>query len=179
MPVDHSHAVLERRGDRWALVFERVLPWPPERVWQALTAREELEHWHPTPFRIEPRGRVEFRAPRQVSDMGPGRVLECDPPRVLAHTWFEDELRWELSEEGSGGCRLRLVHTFDDRYKAARDGAGWHLCLQALQEALEGTPHARGGEQERHIPDGWSELNDEYQRRFEIPPELATPVPGT
>jgi len=184
MPIDRRHAVLEQRGERWALVFERVLPWPPERVWRALTERGELERWHPTPFSLEqpePGATLAFQPPQQVPDMGPGRLLEYDPPRLLEHTWFEDELRWELSEEGTG-CRLKLVHTFEDRFKAARDGAGWHLCLQALEEALKGTPHARrsaDGQQEPRIPEGWSELNDEYQRLFGISTEMATPVPGT
>jgi hypothetical protein len=35
----------------------------------------------------------------------------------------------------------------------------------------------RDGRGPQHPPDGWSELNAEYQRRFEITPEEATPIP--
>jgi uncharacterized protein YndB with AHSA1/START domain len=178
MPVDRRQAALEQRGERWALVFERVLPWPPQRVWRALTERQELEHWHPTPFSLEggePGAAIAFQPPQRAPDMGPGRVLEYDPPHLLAHTWFEDELRWELGAHEQG-CRLTLTHLFADRFKAARDGAGWHLCLQALEQSLAGTPHAQHGAE--RIPEGWSELNDEYQRLFGISPEMATPVPG-
>jgi uncharacterized protein YndB with AHSA1/START domain len=39
---DRRPAVLTQHGERWTLVFERVLPHAPARVWEALTEREEL-----------------------------------------------------------------------------------------------------------------------------------------
>ena len=47
-----EHAVLPEREGRSVLRFERLLAHPRERVWRALTEREELEAWHPTPFGI-------------------------------------------------------------------------------------------------------------------------------
>lgn len=85
------------------------------------------------------------------------------------------ELRWELRADGAG-CVLRLTHIFDDRFKAARDGAGWHLCLQALSDSLDGAPQPERGSEPR-IPYGWEELNREYQERFGISSEHATPPP--
>ena len=70
-----------------------------------------------------------------------------------------------------------LIHTFDDRFKAARDAAGWHLCLDALASSLEGAKAASTGDGER-IPGDWRELNRAYERRFGIPPEKATPPPA-
>ena len=184
---DERRAELQERDGRWVLVFERVLPHSRERVWGALTERDELDAWHPTPFSMEEAqsgGRIEFQVPSMLTGMPDGRVIECEPPRLLAHTWFEDELRWEL-EEHPDGCRLTLAHSFDDRFKAARDGAGWHLCLQALERSLTrasadadtSTSAAEDG-QDEPIPAGWSELNDEYQERFGISPQEATPPPS-
>jgi uncharacterized protein YndB with AHSA1/START domain len=180
MPDDERRAELLQRGGRWVLVFERVLPYSRERVWRALTERGELDAWHPTPFSMEARGggRIEFQVPAMLTGMPDGSVIECEPPRLLAHTWFEDELRWEL-EEHRDGCRLTLAHSFDDRFKAARDGAGWHLCLQALEESLAGAGTSGDGDGDgEQIPAGWSELNDEYQVRFGISPQEATPPPS-
>jgi hypothetical protein len=102
-----------------------------------------------------------------------GEVIEFDPPRVLAHSWGDDQLRWEL-EPHADGCLLVLTHTFDDRFKAARDAAGWHLCLDALSAKLEGEPQA---EQIGVIPPAWPALNRAYEQRFGILPEQATPPP--
>ena len=87
----------------------------------------------------------------------------------------EDELRWTLDER-DGGCLLTLEHSFADRFKAARDGAGWHVCLTALGTLLDGGAVPAKGSA-RELPEGWRELNESYQRRFGISPEEATPVP--
>ena len=168
-----GHAVLQDRDGRWALCFERRLGQPPERVWSALTSHDELFDWHPTPFELEPDagGRVSYRAAPGGPEMPEGRVLEYDPPRLLAHTWGDDELRWELAAH-EDGCVLRLTHIFDDRLKAARDAAGWDLCLQALASSLAGDSRPQRG-----AGDGWSALNGDYEERFGISPREATPPP--
>jgi uncharacterized protein YndB with AHSA1/START domain len=172
---DAPPAVFNDRAARPELVFERVLAQAPERVWSALTSRAELDRWHPSPFELEPRvhGRVVFAAGPGIPEMPEGRVLAFEPPRLLAYTWGEDELRFELSPH-EHGCLLRLTHSFDDRFKAARDAAGWHICLDTLEGFLDGAPSAGG---EPQAPGEWRELNGEYERRFGIPPEKATPPP--
>jgi uncharacterized protein YndB with AHSA1/START domain len=207
MPTNNGHAHLQEINGRPALVFERALPYPRERVWRALTEREQLGSWHPTPFALELEpdapadpGRVLFDPPPHVPPIPDGRVLAYEPPRLLVHTWWEDELRWELREH-ENGCLLTLTHTFDDRFKAARDAAGWHVCLEGLARELAATGvHASDHDQGRapgpkapegprddgsataepiRVPEGWSELNDDYQRRFGIAPDQATPVPSS
>jgi hypothetical protein len=110
--------------------------------------------------------------------MPENEVTDWDPPRLLGYTWAKegerpDHLRWELRPHDNG-CVLILVHTFDDRLKAARDGAGWHVCLDALAEEMAGgAPEPPGGD-----PGPWTTLNDTYQGRFGISPEEATPPPA-
>jgi len=177
--ADGTHAVLKDHDGRWALCFERPLAHPPECVWQALTSAGELRDWHPTPFELEPRrgGRVSYLPGEGMAQLPQGTVLEFEPPRLLAHTWGEDQLRWELRPD-AGGCVLCLTHIFDDRFKAARDGAGWHLCLRALSSALEADPRPQRGEGS-HLPSEWNQLNREYEQRFAIAPEQATPPPSS
>jgi uncharacterized protein YndB with AHSA1/START domain len=181
MPIG-THAVLEEHDGRHALIFERVLTDPPERVWRALVAPGELADWHPTPFALDPSprapgGRIMFIATEGAPEMPDGELLAYDPPRLLAHTWGADQLRWELREHDDG-CLLRLTHTFADRFKAARDAAGWHLCLAALSNSLRRTPRPHRGSAAR-LGGDWSELNRGYQQRFGIAPEQATPPPRT
>jgi uncharacterized protein YndB with AHSA1/START domain len=162
---------------RSVLRFERLLRHPRERVWRALTEPADLSSWHPTPFAFEPAvgGRVRYDAKPGSPEMPAGEVLDFDPPSAFAYTWGEDVLRFELAPE-QGGCLLVLTHTFDDRFKAARDASGWHLCLQALAARLDGVsvPEADAS---GPIPAGWRELNSAYEAAFGIPPELATPPP--
>ncbi len=173
-------ATLEQDGERFALRFERSLSHPPEEVWAALVDAGRLHEWHPTPFELGPSpragGSVRFIAEAAPVEVGDGQLLEFEPPRRLAYTWFEDELSFELEPQGQG-CLLVLRHTFSDRFKAARDAAGWDLCLDRLDASLAGAPVARETGA-LAPPDGWQELNAEYQRRFGIPAELATPPPS-
>jgi uncharacterized protein YndB with AHSA1/START domain len=176
-----ADAILEDTDGRPALRFERLLEHPPERVWESLTDPEKQAAWHPTPARIEAAvgGRVEYLEGGSARGMSDGEVTEYDPPRLLAYSWGSaendnaDQLRWELRPHDDG-CLLVLVHSFDDRLKAARDGAGWHLCLDSLAQDLDGG--SPGG-----VPDGsepsWAQLNGVYQERFGISPEEATPPP--
>ncbi len=172
MPDDHAK-LIDREG-RSVLRFERLLAHPPERVWRALTERGELEAWHPTPFLIEG-GAIEFLSSPGVPEMPAGRVLACEEGELLVHTWGEDELRWTISAQDDG-CLLTLEHSFSDRFKSARDAAGWHICLLALGALLEGGEVPERGSA-RKLPSGWAELNDGYLERFGISPEEATPVP--
>ncbi len=168
-------ATLIDADGRPALRFERVLAFPVERVWRALTEADEVSVWHPTPYVL---GGREIQFTETGPTMPDVEVAELDPPRRLAHAWGEDLLRWELSEHGEG-CLLVLTHTFDDRNKAARDAAGWHLCLDALQGSLAGEAPDRDEAvgDEGQIPPKWSDLNEAYQGEFEISPEQATPPP--
>jgi uncharacterized protein YndB with AHSA1/START domain len=185
--MPQADATLQDLEGRSLLRFERTLRHPPERVWRALTEAGEMASWHPTPFDLDPAARtVSYRPEGDLPDMPDGEVTEYDPPRVLAHRWGDDQLRWELTPHDDG-CVLVLTHTFDDRFKAARDATGWHLCLEALAASLDGstTPlaeqfAARTAEAEtRHAePPDWQELNSAYEERFGIPPEKATPPPG-
>jgi uncharacterized protein YndB with AHSA1/START domain len=173
MPVA-PEAVLQDQEGRAVLRFERVFQHPPERVWRALTEPGELSAWHPTPFELEPEARtVSYLPEGDVPDMPDGEVTEYEPPRVLGHAWGEDWLRWELRPH-DGGCLLVLTYTFEDRFKAARDAAGWDVCLARLSSLLDGAqPEKKEAERQ-----GWRELNSAYERRFGIPPDKATPPPA-
>jgi uncharacterized protein YndB with AHSA1/START domain len=174
---DSADAVLEDRDGDVALRFERRLSHPPERVWRALTEQADLRAWHPTPFELQPErgGVITYLPDAHGPAFDDGEVLDFDPPRLLAYTWGGDRLRWELHPRGDG-CLLVLTHTFGDRFKAARDAAGWHVCLWWLSRRLDGAPTGRG-EDVDGLPRGWRELNAEYLSLFDIPPQKATPPP--
>ncbi|MGN9786168.1 SRPBCC family protein [Nonomuraea sp. ZG12] len=124
----NEHLTIRPDG-RTILHLERRLPHPLDKVWRAITQPEHLKHWFPAEMTIA--------GDRVSYEFGPdGRVTELDPPRVFAHTWGDDELRWEVRPDGDGSV-LVLTHTFGDRFGAASFAAGWHTCVAALLALLD------------------------------------------
>ena len=165
---DQADGLLSESGGRWQIRFERRLAHPREKVWRALTEPEHRDAWFPQ--RIEADGDwVAGARLRFVSDLVPeanfgGELLVYDPPRTLEMRWGTDILRFELAADGDGTL-LTLTDTFDELGKAARDGAGWHECLDRLVSELDGTPQRPMGEL-------WVEVHPRYVTQ--LGPDAAT-----
>jgi len=123
-------------GGKPAVRFERRLDHAIEEVWEAVTDPARLAHWFPARVEVDLRegGAMAFAFPGGEEEMT-GRVTELEPPRLFAFLWGEDELRFELEAHGSG-CRLRLTHQLTRGDEAARSAAGWHLCLDRLEQLV-------------------------------------------
>lgn len=164
-------ATAQKERGRWTLVFPRVLPHPPERVWQALTDPAVLREWAP------------FDSDRNLGQTGdatlvmaggaggdaeeamPAKVLVADAPRLLEYTWSHDVLRWELARE-SNGTRLTLRHTVEDASWLAKVAAGWHICLDIADAWLSGQPIGRiVGPDARPW---WEPLNEAYAKLLNV-----------
>ncbi|MEU6339730.1 SRPBCC family protein [Streptomyces sp. NPDC046977] len=126
---------------RTALRMVRRLAHPPEKVWRALTEPGHLAHWFPSDVELElrPGGKVRFVFRHGEMPALDGEVTEVDPPRVLAYTWGDDLLRWEVEPAASGSV-LTLTHTFADRPGAASFASGWDTCIAGIDPALDGRP---------------------------------------
>lgn len=144
-----NNATLLTEGTRPAVRLERHLPDPPPIVWQALTDREQLRSWFPCDVlvaggRWQVGASITFAFPPEVIDLTlTGEVLVVDEPAVLAFTWGEETLRFELSPD-AGGTRLVLTDELPPG-AAARNAAGWDECL----DRLAGLEAAAGGWQPR------------------------------
>ncbi|GAA5174098.1 hypothetical protein GCM10023321_77220 [Pseudonocardia eucalypti] len=129
-------------GDRTAIRIERRLGHPPEKVWRALTEPSHLNQWFP--FDVEPElvvgGAVRFAEKGEGQTLS-GKITELDPPRVIAYTWEEDHLRWEV-RPSDGGSLLVLTHTVADHYGSASFATGWHACIDGMLDVLAGRPVA-------------------------------------
>ncbi len=126
---------------RPAVRFVRTYPHPIGRVWTAVTTPEGLARWFPAQVEVDlrPGGIVTYRGD-PYTEHRPGRVLVCDPPMHLAFTWGDDELTFQLESTEGGGCRFTLFDLLDGRDSAARNAAGWDVCLDALDRHLAGEP---------------------------------------
>ncbi|GAA1995403.1 SRPBCC domain-containing protein [Catenulispora subtropica] len=132
-----SDATLTTPGPQGAAVrLERVLPDPPDVVWQALTEREQLKAWFPCDVIVaggvwEPGAAISFPfGPEPDALTLTGEVLEVREPELLAFTWAEETLRFELTPR-DGGTHLVLIDELRPGI-AARNAAGWEVCLDRL-----------------------------------------------
>ena len=123
---------------RPSIRLERHLPDPPEIVWRALTEREQLRRWFPCDVivsggRWEIGAAITFPFRPEVMDLTlAGEVLEVDEPNVLAFTWGEDALRFELSAEG------RRHPSRPDRRAAARRSRSQRRGMGAVPRPARG-----------------------------------------
>jgi len=138
------------------IVVEDVLPYPPERLWRALTTSELIGRWlMPNDFEPVVGKRFTFTT-RPIGDWDGVvhcEVLEIEPPRRLVYSWkggtdannakanyasrLDSVVTWTLQAEGNG-TRLRMVHSGfrspenDFAYDAM--SSGWRRIVGRISE---------------------------------------------
>ena len=162
--------VLEQVDGGWRLRFTRRFAHRPEKVWRALTEPEHLAAWFPTMIEFPDGQRVagaklRFTFPNGEAPPFDGELLAYAPPEVLELRWGTDVLRFELRADGEG-TELTLLDLLDEKGKAARDAAGWHVCLDNLGARLD-----RG----EGAATQWRDVHADYVERFG--PDAATVGP--
>jgi len=166
-PGPAAGAQVQKDGEKWALILVRELRHSPEKVWQALTDPAHLREWAP----FEADGSLgKAGATVKLSTVGTPHVTEteitrADPPRLLEYNWGGNDTRWELEALGED-TRLTLWTKIDRRY-ISMGAAGWHICLDVLDEFLNGTPIGRIAGPDTMQFEGWRRLNTEYAKQFD------------
>jgi uncharacterized protein YndB with AHSA1/START domain len=124
---------------RPAVRFQRTYRHSIQRVWSAITDPDEMQHWFPSKGEIELHvgGTVTWHGDPSAENKT-GTVLICDPPKHLAFTWGDHELHFQLDPVDDGHCRLTLIDVLAARDEAARNAAGWSVCLAGLLSHLAG-----------------------------------------
>ncbi len=152
----------------WGLVLVRDLRHSPEVVWEALTDPDQLQEWAPfdASGSLAQQGtRVTLSTAKAPTPMSSETVvLRADRPRLLEYTWGGSDLRWELAPH-EGGTRLTL-HTRIDRRYIAMGAAGWHLCVDVLQQYIAGTPQGRTVGTDALQSADWHRLHAMYREEF-------------
>jgi uncharacterized protein YndB with AHSA1/START domain len=149
-----TEATLISSGDKPVLRFERFLPRPVEEVWRAVTDPTELRTWFPTRMEIdrwEAGATLTHHFDGQPYGPLPGTVLECSKPHRLVFTWGEDTIGFELSA-AEGGTAFVLTEELGSS-RAARNAAGWEVCLERLVDGVVG--------------EAWSARFERYSASFE------------
>ena len=165
---------LDLDGGLATVRFVRHLSHPVDKVWRAITQPEHLAAWFPQEVTfdgpIAAGTTVRFTFGDGAHDAFTGTIEVVDAPRLLVYTWGTDRLRFELEPDGDG-TRLTFSDEFDEVGKAARDTAGWHVCLDGLTRSLDGEAADPSNE------DRWRTVHAGYVEAF--PPEASTIGPPT
>jgi uncharacterized protein YndB with AHSA1/START domain len=149
---------LSQTSDGWELRFRRRLGRPPSTVWRAFTDPELRKQWFPDVMEGDIKAGAPLKFIIEKFDIPPfdGEVLEIDEPRLLVIRWGTDILRFEVSEHDDGAL-FTLTVQFTQHGKAARDGAGWHVCLAHLVTLFTAADSASPS---------WSDIHPAYVAAF-------------
>lgn len=127
---------------------------PAEKVWKALTDKEEMKSWYFDIQDFEPEvGKIfNFYEPGGENKYHhQGEILEIVPNQKLKYSWaypdFSDQkttVTWELEAEDAGTL-VKLTHEDIDHFKDLGEGfsrenfiGGWNSIVgQSLKEHLE------------------------------------------
>jgi uncharacterized protein YndB with AHSA1/START domain len=123
-----------------AVVVEREMPHPAEKVWRALTQGALLEEWlMKNDFQPVVGHRFNLRADWGAVDC---QVLAVEPNKTLSYTWaaygLESVVTWTLTPT-STGTQLRMEQSgFRPDQEQAYQGAkyGWQKFFANLEQVL-------------------------------------------
>jgi len=123
-----------------SVVVERELPYPPEKIWRALTQPHLIEEWlMQNDFTPVVGHRFNLRADWGAVDC---RVLAVEPNKTLSYTWaaygLESVVTWTLTPTGAG-THLRMEQSgFRPDQQQAYQGAkyGWQQFFAKLEQLL-------------------------------------------
>ncbi|CAN7265424.1 SRPBCC domain-containing protein [Phenylobacterium sp. LjRoot225] len=131
-----TNAATETRS----VVVEREVPYPPEKIWRALTEPHLIEAWlMKNAFAPVVGHRFDLRADWGAVDC---QVLAVEPNKTLSYTWastgLESVVTWTLTPT-STGTRLRMEQSgFQPDQQQAYQGAtyGWPRFFANLEQVL-------------------------------------------
>jgi uncharacterized protein YndB with AHSA1/START domain len=134
-------------------VIERTFDAPVQKVWEAITNKEQMKQWYFDLAEFKPEVGFEFRfeaGDENKKFLHICRITEVIPGKVLTHSWKYDGqnaetfVTWELFDEGDK-TRLKLTHEGLERiaeygpaFAKENFAAGWtDIVGRSLKEFLE------------------------------------------
>jgi len=134
-------------------VIEQTYNAPIEKVWQAITDRDQMEQWYFKLAEFRPEVGFEFQfygGTEEKSYLHLCKITEVIPGKKLTHSWRYDGYPGDsfvtfelLFDEGENKTRLKLTHAGLETFPAEPDfdkknfAAGWtHITGISLKDYL-------------------------------------------
>ena len=128
-----------------SVVVEREIPYPPEKIWRALTQPDLIEAWlMKNDFKpvVDHRFNLRKNPKPDVSIVVDCQVLAVEPHKTLSYTWaaygLESVVTWTLTPT-STGTHLRMEQSgFRPDQEPAYQGAkgGWQQFFANLEQVI-------------------------------------------
>ncbi|MGH6679303.1 MAG: SRPBCC family protein [Bradyrhizobium sp.] len=131
-------------SERRSVVVEREVPFPPERIWRALTQPHLIEEWLMTnDFKPVVDHRFNLRGDWGAVDC---QVLALEPNKSLSYTWaalgLESVVRWTLTPTSTGthlrinraSGRIRAKPTSAPNSAGRSSSRSWSRCWRGMAE---------------------------------------------
>lgn len=152
-------AFLEKVENGHIARFDRPLEHSVEKVWAAMTQNDLLNKWMPNLQVVDLRldGTIKFNMNDGTGNTFDIRIRDCKENEVLEFEWGEGWVRFELSPKPEV-CFLILkefIGTINDH--SSIDLAGWHVCLDLLNDVLNGHVH------EEFPIENWEKWHQKYE----------------
>ena len=131
---------MNESSETLSVVVELDIPYPPEKIWRALTQPHLIQEWlMKNDFKPVVDHRFNFRADWGAVDC---QVLAVEPNKTLSYTWAAYDLKsvvtWTLTPTVTG-THLRMEQSgFRADQRQAYYGAkgGWQRFLATLEQVL-------------------------------------------
>jgi uncharacterized protein YndB with AHSA1/START domain len=130
-----------------SVVIEKELPYPPDKIWRALTEGPLIKEWlMDNDFQPAVGHKFKFRSTPVPNWDGviDSEVLVIEPNKRLSYSWVSFGLAsvvvWTLTASGTG-THVRMEHSgFRSDQDAAYKGAtyGWQKFIGSLQRVVAG-----------------------------------------
>jgi len=130
-----------------SVVIEREMPYPPERIWRALTDGSLIKEWlMDNDFQPAVGHSFKFRSTPVPNWNGviDSKVLVVEPNKQLSYSWgslgLESVVTWTLTPTHAG-THVRMEHSgFGADQEAAYKGAnyGWQKFIGGLERVVAG-----------------------------------------
>jgi uncharacterized protein YndB with AHSA1/START domain len=130
----------EQSAETRSVVVEREFPYPPEKIWRALTQPHLIEEWL-MKNDFQPVVGHRFDLSAEWGSVG-CQVVAVEPTKTLAYTWGDHDLKsvvtWTLTQT-STGTHLRMEQSGfrpdQPRYYHGAQ-AGWPRFVANLEQVL-------------------------------------------
>ncbi|MDR3485965.1 MAG: SRPBCC domain-containing protein [Bradyrhizobium sp.] len=131
-----------------SVVVEREVPFPPEKIWRALTQPHLIEEWlMKNDFKpvVDHRFNLRKNPQPNVSIVVDCQVLAVEPHKTLSYTWaaygLESVVTWTLTPTRTGTLLRMEQSGFRPDQPQAYHGAryGWQQYFAALEQLLART----------------------------------------
>jgi uncharacterized protein YndB with AHSA1/START domain len=138
-------SIKEPETEALSVIIEREVPFPPEKIWRALTQPHLIEEWlMKSDFKPVAEHRFNFRADPNPHWNG---IVDCEvvtvePNKTLSYTWdalgLKSVVTWTLTPTGTG-THLRMEQSgFRPDQPQNYNGAkyGWQNFFAKLEQVL-------------------------------------------